>query len=195
MDLHKLIASIVKPMEDADVSVFLDSRNCGGEHLIGLYCDATASKRSYLCEIDVAVFVKQQLKVIIEIDNIDKPCHLAGKLFVSTFAMLARVARTNYRLADSVSFIQVLAAPKEHGFKLGDAFNTGQLDYLQSKFQGKLDEAPNGKIRRYQIFHEKEPGDFERPESQQELTQHIRDVISEATEDEITRTEFPRPSQ
>jgi hypothetical protein len=173
MTLHKLIGSIVKRMEDATTTVLLDKRDCGGEHYIRLYCDAKAAHASWLCEVDAAIVINREVKVIIEIDTTDKPAHLCGKLFASTLAIQAKAGKKSFQMADSVSFIQVLAKPKND-----KTSKDRQWSYLQIKFQKNLDEASEGKIRHYQIFYEKESGDFDRIESQQELIEHIQEAIA-----------------
>ena len=44
-------------------------------------------------------------------------------------------------------------------------------------FQRDLDETPNGRIKRYQIFYEQESGDFDQPPNQQELLDHVRNML------------------
>jgi len=109
--------------------------------------------------------------VIGETDANHKPAHLYGKLGTPKFARYVKYGDDCYPMANCVDFVQILTAPSDRSFKLK------QWEGPMTTFQRDLDETPNGRIKRYQIFYEQESGDFDQPPNQQELLDHVRNML------------------
>lgn len=148
-DLHIRSARIMKACLQSfpNCEVLLDSRDCGGDHLIEMFCDDRKTNASQICEVDAVIVVNGQVKVIIEIDGDDKPRHLCGKLDITTYATLASYGCDDYSMADSISFIQILAAVTK-----SSSSKSEQRRNIQNVFQKRLAECSFGRIRHYQIL-------------------------------------------
>ncbi len=91
-------------------------RACGGSGRVPLFCDKARSRASGYCDVDFLIAKNGQVKLIVEIEESDiKPTQICGKIMTSAlsrFYLRGRGKTDVLRMADSVTFLQVLDVSK-----------------------------------------------------------------------------------
>ena len=147
-------------------------KDCGGAQYIQLFCNSRAEFATRLCSVDAVVIKGGEVVAIIEIEESDiRPMALCGKVSVSAHASYFIHRRQAHPIAHRVAFVQVIDTKKlsEGSSKVAQCQNLLELN-RNSLSAGDKDVA-------YDIFHG-DIAEFERPEAQRELQEHLLETIS-----------------
>jgi hypothetical protein len=171
--LHILIGNIILGAAMSGCEVIL-GKDCGGDQNIQLLCSSEAEMATRFCSVDAIILKNGQVITIIEIEESDKrPVALCGKVLVSALAANFNHQGTRYPIAAHASFVQVIDTRKlkRNSSKLAQCWHLAEL--IRSNLQN------HDRKMAYEIFHGNIT-EFERPEAQQELQDHLRAACSTA---------------
>lgn len=169
-DLHSSISKIILLIETPDCRVIL-GKDCGGTRNIQLFCRPIASRSTHFCSVDAVVVWRNQVVAIIEIEESGiRPVDLFGKVFASAHASHFIDGEGTYSIAPGCAFIQVIDTK---GLPQGSK-KLEQFCHLSESIEPALNACPT-KLA-YQIFYGGLT-EFERPQAQQELRDHLRQAI------------------
>jgi hypothetical protein len=169
--LHIVIGKIILAAELTGCEPIL-GKDCGGYQNIQLFCDSRAGMATRFSSVDAVVLKDGQVKIIIEIEESDiRPVALSGKLFVSAHTSHFIRRGKRYPIAPRASFIQVIDTRKlsPYSSKLAQCRNL--IELMRNTLLA------SGRNIEYDIFHG-DIAEFERPEAQQELHDHLRAASS-----------------
>lgn len=170
--LHELIANIVADAKTQDVRAVF-GKDCGGTQKIQLFCTNRATRENLFCEVDAVVLKRDEVKVIVEIEETDiRPVALCGKVFASALASHFIDESGVYPMAERVSFVQVIDTKKlsPSSSKLRQCVN------LAASIQPHIEEVGRS-MQSYQIFYG-DLAEFERSKPQRELVEYLLDAVS-----------------
>lgn len=89
---------------------------CGGNQHIPLFLSSTKSNDTKICNVDCLMIYKNQIKVILEIDESNvKPTHVLGKFMTSAISKYYIHDNSNnepVEMSENVLFIQILSSKK-----------------------------------------------------------------------------------
>jgi hypothetical protein len=164
--LHILIARIILEADLPDCEVILGN-DCGGDQYIQLFCEGRAESATRLCSVDAIVLKGGNVIAIIEIEESDiRPMALCGKVLVSILARQFVHRGQSYPIAAHASFVQVVDSRKLSS----RSSKSAQCERLIISIRDLLSKS--GRNMEYDIFFG-DIAEFERPEAQQELQQHL----------------------
>jgi len=171
--LHVLIGKIIllMEMEIPDCRVIL-GKDCGGNQNIQLFCSENAERATHFCSVDATILLAGQVVAILEIEEEGgiRPGNLFGKVFASAHASHFIDGGETSSIASGCAFVQVI----DTGNLPRSSKKLEQCLHLSESIKPALMACPT-KLA-YQIFYG-DLAEFERPEAQQELQDHLRAAI------------------
>lgn len=123
------------------------SHECDGGHDIPLYCSNEKRDATKYCEVDLLIPKGGKIKVIIEFEKSNiEPIQIFGKVLASALSSYYIYDSKNYKMDDTVKFIQILDASelKEESSK------PEQFNNIQKSIQNVIPRY--SKIKNYEII-------------------------------------------
>jgi hypothetical protein len=155
-EIHKAVGNILLELRDSitGLEVMLDT-TCGGSHTVPLYGLDSGDGSDHLVEVDAAIILGNEIKVVVEIDKSDlRPVALCGKVLGTAISTHYRLGNTVIGLSESMLFIQVL----EKSAANLDTPKARQCKYLEREI-GRFLSAANNRVKKYS-FHYGMPEEF-----------------------------------
>ena len=146
---------------------------CGGGHTLPLFCSDVRSYATRYTSVDLMIIKEGNIKVIIEIEESNvKPLHLFGKYLASAMAKYHIYGQNEYKMDDSVVFIQILDTSKQKS----KSVRNKQLDNVKDSIKSiiSLTDRP---IKKYEIFHGTQ-SDFVFGDKKDELIEFVTSALT-----------------
>lgn len=174
--LHKVIGDCIKSIELPGCKIFMDSE-CGGQHIVPLYCSTDNSKENKYCEVDILILKDNKIRVIVEIEESNKlPTQIFGKFFASAFSSYFIHESKNKEpksMSDSVLFIHILDKSK---LKEDKTSKIRQGENIEKSI-GDIIPISGSKIDNYRLFYE-DIDDYDKDgDKRQELVSYIEEFL------------------
>ena|ERR1700685_3082045 len=176
--LHEAIGDILRSiqLERPELKMLLDNA-CGGKgQQIRLFGDEPVGNSSCLAWVDAAIVFKDEIKVVIEIEETNvRPLYLCGKVLATALCNYSSRNGRKTLLADSMLFIQVIKEPERRDGAKASA-KVQQCEYLEKKINEILTTVGN-RVRKYCFHHGLAQSFAPQAVGAAELRQEILDFI------------------
>lgn len=177
--LHKAIGDIVSEnIAGKTIRVLKDPACEPKGHVLPLFYSKGKPKEEVFVNVDLLVLKKNEIKVIIEIEESKfEPIHIFGKFFAAAFSS----SYSHYtedkdfiEMADSVLFVQILDT---ENIKIGKTQKPKQWRNIEESIK-KIIPIADSKIKEYRLFYGKVSEFGANGEKRKELTKCIRRFLS-----------------